>query len=461
MAFSGPADKYVMKKQIRALSNKKRPTSILPMAAFTLGAALSGGLAGCGGASNGGDFAADFSSTTVDQGAGFTITPTFLNNVSSTTHVFGAFSSPCAIATKQAATDQKCMVNARETDVYANEMQIGINIPAGMCKYFESRPYFYYNYRPGNGPTAYAISTTDGILTSCTVGGAPGVVNNGVCTGVGGGVTPGRAGRVTSNGAVACGYDYSQQVPAGPNCCIGSYSLVTTTTTSATSTAPSVTNVITTTGTYSGIPGSCIAGPGASKLWPVHVANGSYKGFPGAVLTKVPEQGYKTALENRIPEVYVQGASDTISVSNFRFNWSAYLAAGNLVSAALPAAIDPSSITDGGGFVPTSDAWEFLCEDEAREVIHRITLYVNEWDTDQQLTTYLASGGTAGNPSNADSDREGTACFGGGISYGYCNDFFSLRDYVTGTYGSGRPLLGPIGYFPFDAINDAQNASAN
>ena len=447
-----------MKKQIRALSNKKRPTRILPMAAFTLGAALCGGLAGCGGGSNGGDFAADFSSTTVDQAAGFTVTPTFANSVSSTTHVFGAFTSPCAISTTQAKTNQKCMVNARETDVYANEMQIGINIPAGMCKYLESRPYFYYNYRPGRGPATYAITTTDGVLTSCTVGGAAGSVNNGVCTGVGGGITPGRAGSITSSGTVVCGYDYSQQVPAGPNCCIGSYSLVTT----ATTTGPSgATTVKTTIGSYGGIPGSCIAGPGASKLWPVHVANGSYKGFPAGVLTKVPEKGYATVLDNRVPEVYLEGGGDTISVSNFRFNWNAYLAAGNSVSAALPAAIDPSSITDGGGFVPTNDAWEFLCEDEAREVIHRITLYVNEWDTDEQLTTYLASGGTAGNPSNADSDAEGTACFAGGISYGYCNDFFSLRDFVTGTYGSGRPGFGSIGYFPFDAINDIQNASAN
>ena len=439
-----------MKKNSRFLRHVSRHNIQL----FSL--ALGGALAvGCGNTPNGGSFSSDSSSTAADQTAGLAVTASFSAGASSYMHVFGAFASPCTIQPGTTKQDIKCMVNVRETDAYSSRLTLSLNVPAGMCAYIEKSPYFYYNYQPGYGSGGYQLTVTDGAITSCSIDGVASSHSATSCTGP--------FGTISSGGTVACKFNYSGSSSSGPNCCLGTYNTSITTVTNTTSAGVTTTTSTTaaTTGDYGGALGSCIAGPGQSQQWKGHTAIGPYAGFPFSILEVVPSAGLAETLPNHAPIDYLSGSPDTLSISNFYFDWTAYQAQGNGVTATLPKAIDPTSLA-GSAYLPkTNDSWQFLCEDEAHEILHRIRVYVNEWDTNEQYALYMSSAGAQGNPVAPEAARDGIDCnIAGSISYGYCNDFYSLRDYVSGSYGSARSPAYSIGYFPMDPITDA-DASTN
>jgi hypothetical protein len=259
------------------------------------------------------------------------------------------FSEPCAITTADgsAASDIKCVVEARELDLFFNGVGFRYNVPQSLCEYVSLLTPYYYNFQPAVGPSTVIdnrLGTTVKIINGITAN--PGEL---------------KVGSVTRT-ALYCSSDYSNssnpayvQPDGGPNCCSGDYDMFT----SDESDGVSVDTLV----AWGGKPGNCLKGPAVSGL---HTLSSS--GYPKADLFSVLQSGLNQGYDVTSP--IKMGFSSNIFVANY-FNPADHVVTG----AGIPVAF---SVT---GTAPATNPYhELVCYDRHKELKARIRLLVREWN---------------------------------------------------------------------------------
>lgn len=340
----------------------------------------------------------------VDESGGFYVKVASTLGISTLVHKFDDYGSACKIESTAAATDLLCMVNVREQDLHFWGLAFEVNLPRNMCKYLRETPYFYYNRPTGFGPKSIAVSVNaSGIVTGCTVDGNNGTLSGTICT------FPAGDGTVDASGVISCAYDYSAD--GGANCCMGKYSVSVATPDGVSSTS----------GSYGGKYGACLSGPATHDDW---LKNKDL--WPSALLQNVLETGYNNGGSYTIEApLKVFGGWKNVYAANF-FGWTAYTTSqAAWLAATRPKAIVP--VTDLGlnPLKSANEAYMYECLDESGEVKHRIRVYVNEWDTNENFAAYKAgSGDKTKSPNAAPTDRDGIECDVGSSVSGLCDDYY-------------------------------------
>lgn len=412
-------------------------TIVLLIASAFISAGCSGGSAVAGGD--------NFPSVLPDDPtAGFDTSGLFIGvrnttEISSHVRTVGSFGTSCAIAGDAASTDLVCYVDVPEGDLYFQGVDLVYGAPAGMCRYLRRETYWYYNEEVGYGPSSLTINVnldaaSNITSSSCTADGVGPVA----CTNAN---FPDLNFEIGDGDIVAsCVYDRKEQ--ERENCCLGDYTL----TKNVTTTPPGTTETsVTSEKWYESRDGlkSCIGG-GARLNWPT---NGfSRNGFP-VPLIELAENGisgtYEVKASLQSPNDGTQYSSANFYTTTVKHTHSSF---GTVLTSNLPYFIDP--ITDRNGTLMTrgNDAYTFSCLDDAYEVLHRVRVYVREWDTYANYLAYIASNGVTSVP-DVPGD-EGVDCDG---IVDQCNDAYDLDNFVEligGTYFTVTPSQRVLN-FPF------------
>jgi hypothetical protein len=360
-----------------------------------------------------------------DAALGFSLHVGSGSGIDSILHPFNKFGLDCKITSDQTFTDMKCLYNIREQDLYSNGLSYTINVPASMCNYLHEIPYYYYSYEPGRGASNIGVSVGPAGITGCTADGMAGMVVNGVCTFA--------EGSYSTTGGAACAYNYtSPSDPSGRNCCVGTYNLSVTTTTGG---AMPTSSTVSSSNDWGGKFSACMAGPGMGAQY-AKVVGGTLDGFPSAPMTPVPSTGLSKVVKVEAPIVAAKGSGFNMFAANF-FNWPSYQAltwSDNPATTPRPRAVLPGTDRNGSSVPSGHEAYEFRCLDQSGEILHRIRLYVNEWDSDNAYALYLSSNGTQGSPiSTGVVGGSGADDCSGAIPSSPCDTYNSWKDthYMT------------------------------
>jgi len=311
----------------------------------------------------------------------FNVSTTFASPVYSVTHAVSSWSAPCSMDVNTSATNSKdiiCYTEIANLDLHAQPMSFVYTAPVNGCAYIASRPNWFFQYQPGTGPSTYSYTYNTNTNTySSVVGAGLSVMTN----------------PTSGQQILVCQYDYSNNVPAGPNCCSGTYAA--TITTVSVSNGVTTSTTVTNTGAWPGKPGNCAAGPAAFS-------------------TTVPQ----------IPRDTVYNYPETLIESAY-FGFTHSFAIAPPISRTNSTNVSAANYTSTPGAPPIPLAApaqlynEFDCLDPAYAIIGRIRLMVRKWNLESELLK-----GAAGNPAlNGTSD---------GLPAPY-DDFFSWDEIVSDT----------------------------
>jgi hypothetical protein len=344
------------------------------------------------------------------------------------------------------------MVEIPEADLMYRDLPLVYHVPADMCRYLNRGTYWFYNEEIGVGPETIHLSTSktvtvdaSGTTTTtyssnhdCTVDGVPdaGCDNQSELSS--------SVSSVDGSVTLTCKYNRSSE-DHKHNCCLGEADVDNTITTylqepsgtTITSSPGAVTKV-----KWGGSVKDCIGGPGKTN-WTVYDDDG----YPGTVITPV-EDGLDETYTITRPNAVLSLSSGQYSseTANYYSNTGAvdhthtgYVSA---TTSALPYYIDPIDDRNGSTIYPGSPSYYFECLDSAYETIHRIRVYVREWDVRADFSHYVASGGTFVQPDRPN-DNAPTDCAG---LAGPCDDFWDHDDFLDlhlnlATYNTAAPLL--------------------
>jgi hypothetical protein len=341
----------------------------------------------------------------------------------------GDFSSACEISAATKGSSLDCLVDIPELDLYFGGITFQYNFPASMCAYSLIKPYWYYNFETGTGPSTASVTVTTvaGVVTgtACVIDGVAG------CTGL-------EASYSSLTQSFRCQYDHSLN-PGYPNCCLGNYQY---TNTQIVDGVPSSTS---TPSAWGGDAKTCIGGAGKSN-WEHYTKDG----YPVGRLEYIEGKGANDKYEVTAP---IKLANDglIVSVANYYKPYDAASTNGNhrhtgyvdARSTDLPYMVDPVDDRSGSTLAKYQrgqPSYLFQCLDRNREVINQIQVYVREWNTYEQFLLYGTSMGVSGDPDTT--GDEGVDCdYQTGA--GNCDDFTDL-DYFKGPNASSLRYL----YFP-------------
>ena len=388
------------------------------------GAVLSLGLSGCSSDTNvfkqsSGSTGGAGAGGAIDSTTGFKISVSSIPGVDSFLHRFGDINSACEIpiSAKDTPTDIQCMYNIMEYDLFFYGLTIEMNVPSSFCEFVEEVPYRYYTHRPGVIPPQVTIGVTAGAITSCTWSGVAG-------TNVGGYecVSPDGEATISASGQVRCAYDYSQNdfgVTSGPNCCAGVINAIV----SGEASAPE---------RFEGSLFTCSESPmNFVENWP------KLEGVDDYAITRITQLGTGgLSQKTRLPSVLSLATDRPPVRANFLhanfYDWATYVAGPSswFASATVPRMIAPVSDISGNLIGSASNgSYSFRCLGPAGELKHRISFYVNAWNTKEDYDAYKASGTlTATGP-----NRQGTAgvnCAAVTTGSQSCDNFWSIDDLI-------------------------------
>lgn len=292
---------------------------------------------------------------------------------------------PCEIDVNNSATDMVCLAEANELDLYFNGATISYNFPGNVCSYARFTPYWYFRWQVGMG-VKYLRQVVDNAspanvtwYESNTGTSASWVVT-------------------TAYQNEKCPYDY-RQIPGGPNCCLGKYDYIYEQWNPTTL----VYDKTTVTGkSWGGEPGNCLGGPAVDTQQRdpfFHTPIGTYKAIESNGL----------AGQYKVKSPYSQLFQSNIFVSNF-YDAAADHAAG------LPQPLRAISFAPEFSGTP-ADAYIFECLDRSSAVLHRIKLYIREWNEKADLETF--AGGAAASSDGASNDFRDWKDASAGASGGY------------------------------------------
>lgn len=309
-----------------------------------------------------------------------------------------SFNTDCNIPTNSTSSqDINCRVDAIEGDLRFHGLKLNYNVPSTMCYYLRVKPFFYYNWETGHGPSAVSLDilTRDGVssVTACSVTTETGT--NTSCS------NQPEVKINTTSGALSCVYDHTDS--GGPNCCLGGYNLtknMTTITTDASGVQTTTNSTDATIESWNGAYSSCIGGQ-AKVAW----SKFSKSGFPAAAVYFTKDIGANNTMtiagplaDGRAGNYQIANYYDPALHSHSDFYSIITSAATPAVTSTMPYAVDPIDDRDGSRMLPAQDAYQIECLDQAYEVKHRIRLYVQEWNTLTDFLTYASSSGASGNP---------------------------------------------------------------
>lgn len=233
-----------------------------------------------------------------------------------------------ACAVRRGAPDEPidCILDLNELDVLALGFAVDVVAPEGMCDFVEYSGFLFENWEVGEGPTEVSYTKhEDGTFSD--------EVNS-------------------QNGEPRCEFDYSWQVPGGPNCCFGD---VTITIESAASGEETHVD-----GFWAGDLSRCYEG-GAFYYEHVEIGAG---GFP-------------------LDELFYVGGGPVSR--RYKFEGISELHTTNLPLA------NYWNPTDHGGDMPATHRGQlsepyyvFICEDDAEEWRAVIRLLVREWNEEAE-----------------------------------------------------------------------------
>lgn len=352
-----------------------------------------------------------------------------------------SYSDRCKITSGTTpAQDIDCVVEAPELGFYYGGAEIALNVPAGMCEYTRVTPYWYYNYEVGIGPEEIEIETSVN---------AEGNVMGYRC-GVDGGAL-GSCGEYTEVAfetaedtvTPRCIYDHSND-PDKPNCCRGTYDLVSTTITYDASGTSTTTTSFNRGVAWGGNLKSCVGGQGKTN-WTSY----SKSGLPVAIIYETRSQDKLEKYEINPPIDSPSGSN--ITIANYYTSTSTDpvvavdehthtgFAPLNAMSSVYPYYVAPISDRSGDAITSGSPTYEFACLDDAYELKHRINLYLREWDTYAEYLSYVTTGIFAGTKPwdiapNWEGGTEGADC--SGLSPEVCNDYKDADNFVYGQDGN-------------------------
>jgi len=199
----------------------------------------------------------------------------------------GEWTDQCKVdldATSASDRDIMCVTETAELDLMHLGINLEYNVPAHVkCPYLITMPPYFFRYEPPRDDGT-ATPPIEPAYVDVTVNNVAGTYS---ATGYYSNHTTVNPYFTSGSGEYTCGFDYSKNIPAGPKCCQGKYTLVTTTIDPDPSDAdPSrtKTKVVVSTGDWGGLHGSCLAGP-ALQLNPLYE-----DGFPMAVIWRMTEQ---------------------------------------------------------------------------------------------------------------------------------------------------------------------------
>lgn len=320
------------------------------------------------------------------------------NTLEFITHLSSDWNKRCTIdlSASLAERDINCVVEAKELDLYMNDLKMLYNVPQHeRCTYLEIRPYWFWDREPGTGATAFAIRT----LTTGDI----------VLTNDGGGLV-----RIV-DGSPSCVYDHSSN--KGSNCCTGEYTMTNVVDLEGGGTETQVSQ-----GDWGGTAGACAVGPALQisgvagdqampryTIVPLKPLTGTPEDETGdgstgtegspKILWPVPQAGPVT-ISSIITKAVARATGEIVISSPFSQDHGSNLYVANFVEnpASLPAALSKAMF----GRQPQL-YYDFRCVNDAKEVYARIRLQVREWN----LVSEFEKQG-AGDPNTTGSEDEFT-----------------------------------------------------
>ena len=280
------------------------------------------------------------------------------------------------VGTAKSAADLFCITEMEELDLYFTKLKVQYHLPASMCSYVRLRPYYFYAFEPGTGPTTVSYEVySDGTIVDHlnSVGGSP-----------------------------YCKYNYTGQYAGAPNCCIGNYSQTVVTYASDGSSSPEVSA-----GSWGGLQSACLSGPA------MDTQEKTTNGFPRVTTTYIEGTGINTTYDitaNRSSMISTRRIISNVRTANF-YKPSEH-------TGGIPIGMQAPSAVSGS--TATQDTYDFECLDRAGELNARIRLMIREWNTDTDVN------GDDNFVEGGDPDLEGDEVnFPGMVS----NDHYDWKDF--------------------------------
>lgn len=325
------------------------------------------------------------------------------------THLTSDWNKRCTIdlSASLAERDITCVVEAKELDLYMNNIKMLYNVPQHeRCTYLEIRPYWFWDREPGVGATSFAIRT----LTSGNI----------VLTDNGGGLV-----RLVQ-GSPACVYDHSSS--KGSNCCTGAYTMTNVVDIEGGGSETQVAE-----GDWGGTAGSCAKGPAVQisgtagdqqlprytivPLKPLTEAPTEEVGSGAAKIVWPGQNEGPLSISSIIAKAVARATGEIDVASPFSQDFGSNVAVANFVEnvASLPGALSKSMF----GRAPQL-YYDFRCVNDAKEVYARIRLMVREWNLVSEFEKQ-----SAGDPNSTGAEDEFTDQLK--------NDFSDWKDFQDAT----------------------------
>ncbi|MGZ3726091.1 MAG: hypothetical protein ACXWQQ_09820 [Pseudobdellovibrio sp.] len=387
------------------------------------------------------------------------------------------FHSKCAVSSTSVTNqDLTCIVDIPEGDLVQRGIAFKWQAPAGLCKYMTGTPYWFFNQEVGVGPVKIEImaekdvdkkttGTTSSVSMTC-------LIQNDIdevptldpgCNSVSSTVElnlsqdPG-TGVVAAN----CVYDHSGEAGKA-NCCMGQYDIketlltVTTDETSGTTVTPVTTTVRDDKNQkWGGELSKCIGGPGRTD-WPTFDSTGrpnyqvidTIDGAKGTIAVASIVKKADTHLYGDFSVLHAANYYQSLGHTHTGFYTTS--------STALPYFIDPiddrsgTNLRDVGGFVG-QPSYVFQCRDAGFEILHRISVYVRQWDTYPDFKSYIQSEGVSGTADRG-TDLTSTTNCEAAISGYYCNTWYEIDDMLNPVFNVGGSNGAPLNITPANVKN--------
>jgi hypothetical protein len=322
------------------------------------------------------------------------------------THKAGDKDTPCKLdSTATVGTTLQCVADAEELEFYFHGGHLAYNVPPSMCEYFLMYPYFYWNFKPGDGATTITYDTdkfgvigvdsnNDGTVDAA----ASDVLAYRAAAGVGleyDGI---------DNGTPKCTWNYTS-IDGAPNCCAGSYQLIARSWNSSLNAyeADPVKEV-----KWGGKYGNCVDGPGKDQPRDFDF------NMPKHTIWDVSDVGANDAYEIKAPIKAHGGILTNVYAANY-FETAQH-------GGSMP---DPLDFSANG--IRANPYYVFECLDRAHEVRAAIWLSIREWDAVADFNAYVANGTESGDWDRpGDQETNPNDPFGGAK---FVNDYWDLYDY--------------------------------
>ena len=241
----------------------------------------------------------------------------------------GSNNAPCSFPAAGERNEITCTLDMDELDLWVLGLKYDVVVPEGMCDFLYYRSYMYANWKVGPGPSEVSYTKhADGTYSD--------EVNS-------------------ENGRAVCDFDYTDRYSAAfdaPNCCQGGYSLTITSAESGESSTSSH--------QWGGDSSGCYYGAAFLDKEAVFTSDG----FPTGKFLYVNREGLNKTIE-------YEGLSDkyasNVALAN---HWDPSEHDG------MPAALRADR---------ASPYYEFLCLDDADEILGHIRLVVREWNEEVEF----------------------------------------------------------------------------